>query len=275
MGVRTRRPLFEQTPHPPFLIWQVLLEDDGSVIPFKVQFDYGGGRWVADRIAVVGAHAGSALGVGSLVVRSGSEGSLCMDNINDVGRVKIDDHSSMPYNVECPTGRTWWFYKPGVAPAPAGAVFGRAAGGGAAVSGIGVGSLVVRSGSAGSLCMADSNDVGRVKIDDKSSMPYKVECPTGRTWWFHAEEVALAPAGAVYGKGGRAGGGGDELARMREEVARAERRLADAQRLADALREKRHAGQPGGSSRSDGIQWGTVFMTLLIGAAVLWCAGRR
>ena len=92
-------------------------------------------------------------------------------------------------------------------PVVAGGAAGVAAGGAAAVGSITEGSLVVRTGSEGSACMDATSDVGRVKVDDGSSMPYHVECPTGGRFWFYKAGVALAPTGSSFGRGGAAGGG--------------------------------------------------------------------
>ena len=136
--------------------------------------------------------------VGMLVVSTGISATTCIEQpvhpLYRFARVLQDDRSDVPYKLECPNGLQVWSKASFVKPAPEGAVFTR-------IPRPQLGDLVVRAaGSSRDACLATPTTVGKVIVDDRSSMPFKVQCPKAgvSTYWYRAEQVQLAPAGAAY-----------------------------------------------------------------------------
>ena len=133
-----------------------------------------------------------------LVVSTGISATTCIEQpvhpLYRFARVLQDDRSDVPYKLECPNGLQVWSKASFVKPAPEGAVFTR-------IPRPQLGDLVVRAaGSSRDACLATPTTVGKVIVDDRSSMPFKVQCPKAgvSTYWYRAEQVQLAPAGATF-----------------------------------------------------------------------------
>jgi hypothetical protein len=159
---------------------------------------------------VKSAPAGSAfklpprITAGSLVVSALSQSTTCFPGVGQVAKVLIDDGTDTPFKLDCPNGARMWTQARMVRLAPEGAVF-------EGVERLQVGALVVPSSASATVgaCLSSIDAVGKlIKDDGTNVMPYKVMCPTGRTWWHNLNEVKPAPEGAVFkeDEGGGLGG---------------------------------------------------------------------
>eukprot|EP00002_Diphylleia_rotans_P026181 TRINITY_DN5209_c0_g1_i1.p1 TRINITY_DN5209_c0_g1~~TRINITY_DN5209_c0_g1_i1.p1 ORF type:complete len:1235 (-),score=181.18 TRINITY_DN5209_c0_g1_i1:275-3979(-) len=187
----------------------IVIQDDRSSKPYQVRAPNGTTWWyIASALVPADSTAAApSLPVSRSEITEGSKVILVTNyhdfddasggplRPGDVGVVIQNDGSSKPFQVKAPNGSTWWYVAAALRLADGESV--RDAVPSAPTGVITEGSQVILSANYRHVGDAANGPlspgvVGVVVRDDRSSVPYQVRSPDGKTWWYRADALVLS-----------------------------------------------------------------------------------